>query len=88
MSDKELVQRAKEVMNDLSADNNMLEHEQAAYNCLRLFCERIEQTKSLVVIIKKLEMYVTESEMRKQTGVLITNKQALDIAKFVPLYHD
>ena len=33
-------------------------------------------------------MYVTESELRKQTGVLITNKQALDIAKFVPLYQD
>lgn len=88
MSNKELVQRAKEVMNDLSADNNMLEHEQAAYNCLRLFCERIEQTKNLREIIQKLEMYVTESELRKQNGVLITNKQALDIVKFVPLYHD
>jgi hypothetical protein len=88
MSNKELVQRSKEVMNDLSADNNMLEHEQAAYNCLRLFCERIEQTKNLTAIIQKLEMYVTESELRKQTGVLITNKQALDIVKYTPLYHD
>ena len=88
MTNKELVDLAKTAMEQLSAGNNMLEHEQTAYNCLRLFCERIEQTKNLTAIMQKLEMYVTESELRKQTGVLITNKQALDIAKFVPLYLD
>jgi len=88
MTNKELVDLAKTAMEQLSAGNNMLEHEQTAYNCLRLFCERIEQTKNLTAIMQKLEMYVTESELRKQTGVLITNKQALDIAKFVPLYQD
>jgi hypothetical protein len=88
MSNKELVELSKTAMEQLSAGNNMLEHEQTAYNCLRLFCERIEQTKNLVVIMQKLEMYVTESELRKQEGVLITNKQALDIAKYTPLYHD
>ena len=88
MTNKELVDLAKTAMEQLSAGNNMLEHEQTAYNCLRLFCERIEQTKNLTAIMQKLEMYVTEPEVRKQTGVLITNKQALDIAKFVPLYQD
>ena len=88
MTNNELVDVAKTAMEQLSAGNNMLEHEQTAYNCLRLFCERIEQTKNLTAIMQKLEMYVTESELRKQTGVLITNKQALDIAKFVPLYQD
>ena len=45
MTNKELVDLAKTAMEQLSAGNNMLEHEQTAYNCLRLFCERIEQTK-------------------------------------------
>ena len=88
MSNKELDETAKQAMKDLSAGNNMIEHEQTAYDWLRLFCERIEQTKNLTAIIQKLEMYVTESELRKQTGVLITNKQALDIVKYAPLYHD
>jgi hypothetical protein len=98
MTNKELVQRAKKVMNDLSADNNMLEHEQAAYNCLRLFCERIEQTKNIAAIVNGIKMQADENlsngqhendaNWGYQDGVLITNRQALDIAKYTPLYID
>jgi hypothetical protein len=84
MSNKELVETAKQVIDDLGG----LHGTKTACDCLRLFCERVEQTKNLVVIMQKLEMYVTESELRKQEGVLITNKQALDIVKYTPLYHD
>jgi hypothetical protein len=84
MSNKELVETAKQVIDDLGG----LHGTKTACDCLRLFCERIEQTKNLVVIMQKLEMYVTESELRKQEGVLITNKQALDIVKYTPTYID
>ena len=40
MTNNELIETAKQAMKDLSA-TNMLEHEQTAYNCLRLFCERL-----------------------------------------------
>jgi len=98
MSNKELVETAKQAMKDLSAGNNMLEHEQTAYNCLRLFCERVEQTKELQSVIGQIKAYANENiaagepetygDWHKQYGILISNKQALDIAKFVPLYHD
>jgi len=98
MTNKELVETAKQAMKDLSAGNNMLDYEQTAYNCLRLFCERIEQTKELQSFIGIIEHYANEnisagepenySDWNKNYGVLITNKQALDIARFVPLYQD
>jgi hypothetical protein len=98
MSNKELVELSKTAMEQLSAGNNMLEHEQAAYNCLRLFCERIEQTKELKQIIEILQVCANKNLMRGEEldqvswrdreGVLITNRQALDIAKYTPLYHD
>jgi len=45
MTDKELIETAKQAMKDLWELNQgrLLEHEQTAYNCLRLFCERLEQ---------------------------------------------
>ena len=98
MTNKELVDLAKTAMEQLSAGNNMLEHEQTAYNCLRLFCERIEQTKEIQSVIGQIKAYADENiaagkpetygDWYKQYGILISNKQALDIAKFVPLYQD
>jgi hypothetical protein len=98
MTNKELVELSKTAMEQLSAGNNMLEHEQTAYNCLRLFCERIEQTKELKQIIEILQVCANKNLMRGEEldqvswrdreGVLITNRQALDIAKYTPLYHD
>lgn len=38
---KEFIETAKQAMKDLSA-TNMLEHEQSAYNCLRLFIKKVE----------------------------------------------
>lgn len=98
MTNKKLVELAKTAMEQLSAGNNMLEHEQTAYNCLRLFCERIEQTKELKEIIDDLQTCAIanikygecedEASWNDQEGALLTNRQALDIAKFVPLYQD
>jgi hypothetical protein len=98
MTNKELVELSKTAMEQLSAGNNMLEHEQTAYNCLRLFCERIEQTKELKQIIEILQVCANKNLMRGEEldqvswrdreGVLITNRQALDIAKYAPLYID
>ena len=44
MTNRELIETAKQAMSDLlsTSQGKMLEHEQSAYNCLRLFCERIE----------------------------------------------
>ena len=44
MTNPELIETAKQAMSDLlsTSQGKMLEHEQSAYNCLRLFCERIE----------------------------------------------
>lgn len=46
MTNEELIETAKEAMKDLWEINHgrLLEHEQTAYNCLRLFCEK--STKS------------------------------------------
>jgi hypothetical protein len=98
MTNKELVELSKTAMEQLSAGNNMLEHEQTAYNCLRLFCERIEQTKELKQIIEILQVCANKNLMRGEEldqvswrdreGVLISNRQALDIAKYAPLYID
>lgn len=43
MTNKELIETAKEAMKDLWEINQgrLLEHEQTIYNCLRLFCERL-----------------------------------------------
>ena len=48
MTNSELIQTARQAMKDLSA-TNMLEHEQTAYNCLRLLCgvaEKYEELKA------------------------------------------
>lgn len=45
MTNKELIETAKQAMKDLWELNQgrLLEHEQTAYNCLRLFCERLPE---------------------------------------------
>lgn len=42
MSNNELIETARQAMKDLWDINQgrLLEHEQTAYNCLRLFCDR------------------------------------------------
>jgi hypothetical protein len=94
MSNKELVETAKQVIDDLGG----LHGTKTACDCLRLFCERIEQTKELKQIIEILQVCANKNLMRGEEldqvswrdreGVLITNRQALDIAKYTPLYHD
>ena len=46
MTDQELIQTTKQAMEDLWNSNNgkLLDYEQTAYNCLRLLCERLEET--------------------------------------------
>jgi hypothetical protein len=97
MTNKELVEKAKKAMPHLIAVNPTW-YEMDAYNCLRLFCERIEQTKELKQIIEILQVCANKNLMRGEEldqvswrdreGVLITNRQALDIAKYAPLYID
>jgi hypothetical protein len=98
MSNKELVEAAKQAMQYLCKPSIALKEKQAAYNCLRLFCERIEQTNCLKETITSIQSKATknlldgqgenDAHWGYQEGVLLTNKQALDIAKFVPLYQD
>lgn len=49
MTNKELIETARQAMEDLWEINQgrLLEHEQTAYNCLRLFCERLEASEDL-----------------------------------------
>lgn len=94
MSNKELVEIAKQVIEDLRGTYGT----KTACDCLRLFCERIEQTKELQEVITNIQAIANENlsdgqgendaNWGYQEGVIITNKQALDIAKFVPLYRD
>lgn len=64
MSNKELIETARQAMKDLSA-TNMLEHEQTAYNCLRLFCEKAEKAEAL---IRVLDASKTEHELPNDYG--------------------
>lgn len=94
MSNKELVETAKQVIEDLTG----MYGTKTACECLRLFCERIEQTKEILTTVNSIKMQADENisageaeaftDWHKLVGVLITNRQALDIAKFVPLYQD
>ena len=45
MTDQELIQTAKQAMEDLWNSNNgkLMDYEQSAYNCLRLLCEKVEE---------------------------------------------
>jgi hypothetical protein len=94
MSNKELVETAKQVIDDLGG----LHGTKTACDCLRLFCERIEQTKEIAATVNSIKVQANENieageaelftDWYKLVGVLITNRQALDIAKYTPLYHE
>lgn len=49
MTDQELIQTAKQAMEDLWNSNNgkLMDYEQSAYNCLRLLCIRLEEVTSI-----------------------------------------
>ncbi len=64
MKNKELIETARQAMKDLIA-TNMLEHEQTAYNCLRLFCEKAEKAEAL---IRVLDASKTEHELPNNYG--------------------
>lgn len=91
MTNPELIETAKDAMKDLWEINQgrLLEHEQTAYNCLRLFCARIEKIQAIESMVKgikaeadhNVEMYqeFDAADWGHQEGVLITNKNAIDI---------
>lgn len=91
MTNKELIETAKEAMKDLFELNQgrLLEHEQTAYNCLRLFCIRLEKTESILALCEamrteaehNISMYQESdaADWGHQEGVLITNQNAIDI---------
>ena len=64
MTNKELIETAKQAMKDLSAAN-MLEHEQTAYNCLHLLCEKAEKAEAL---IRLFDASKTEHELPNDYG--------------------
>jgi len=92
MTNKELVEISKQAINDLRGTYGT----NTACECLRLFCERVERTKEIVDLINQISSVATnnikggekenDGDWYKQTGVLLSNKEALDIAKFIPLY--
>ena len=57
MTNKELIETAKDAMKDMWDVNHgkLLQHEQAAYNCLRLFCDRVQDDSSPFkkILVKK-----------------------------------
>jgi hypothetical protein len=88
MTNRELIETARQAMKDLSAEN-MLEHEQTAYNCLRLLCNRLDKIEIMRPVIEDMRedasMHISDGQAPHdcswgyQEGVLIQNKQALDI---------
>lgn len=88
MKNSELVELARQAMKDLSA-SNMLEHEQTAYNCLRLLCDRLDRIEIMRPVIEDMRddasTNISNGEAPHdcswgyQEGVLIQNKHALDI---------
>lgn len=76
-------------MQDLSSSDNMIEHEQSAYNCLRLFCERFEKIEALQELLESMKAdavrHIEEGQKPEdcswgyEEGVLIRNQDALDI---------
>ena len=88
MTNIELIEMATQAMKDLSA-TNMLEHEQAAYNCLRLLCGRLDKIEIMRPSIEDMREDASTNISDGQSphdcawlyeeGVLIQNKHALDI---------
>lgn len=92
MSNEELIAQSRQAMNDLWHLNSgkLLEHEQAAYNCLRRLCDRLDRIEIVRPIIEDMRDDASEhiSEYGQaphscswgdEEGVLIQNKQALEI---------
>lgn len=73
MTNKELIETAKQAMKDLLATSGgkMLEHEQTAYNCLRLFCELlpVEPTEPVIDLYGNLEYTDAYYEMFKKKEI-------------------
>jgi len=69
MTNQELIETAKQAMKDLvsTSDGKMLEHEQSAYNCLRLLCERVESQECEVACG---ENYCDENGCTKRKRIL------------------
>lgn len=88
MTNEQLIEQAKEAMKQLSA-SPMLEHEQSAYNCLRLFCKRLEKIQLIHKLVEDNKecatfniQYMQEPEAADwghQEGVLMTNAEAIKI---------
>lgn len=88
MTNKELIETARQAMKDLSA-TNMLEHERTAYNCLRLLCGRLDRIERMRPVIEDVMEDASRHILEGQSphdcswgdeeGVLIQNKHALDI---------
>jgi hypothetical protein len=88
MTNNELIKTATQAMKDLSAAN-MLEHEQTAYNCLRLLCARLDKIEIMRPVIEDMREsasgHISDGQAPHdcswgyQEGVLIQNKHALDI---------
>ena len=89
MENKELIKTAKQAMEDLlsMSKGKMLEHEQSAYNCLRLFCERLSVTESIRDIWKGVPeqckwratdeegyVWLYEEKPEQTNGVIWTSK--------------
>lgn len=92
MSNEELIAKSRQAMNDLWHLNSgkLMEHEQAAYNCLRRLCDRLDRIEIVRPIIEDMREDASEnlSEYGQeehscyweyQEGVLIQNKRALEI---------
>lgn len=87
MSNEELIAQSRQAMNDLWHLNSgkLLEHEQAAYNCLRRLCDRLDRIEIVRPIIEDMRDDASEhiSEYGQaphscswgdEEGVLIQNK--------------
>ncbi len=91
MTNKELIECSRQAMNDLwhLSGGKLMEHEQTAYNCLRLLCNRLDKIEIMRAVIEDMREDASENISEGQAphgcswgyeeGVLIQNKHALYI---------
>jgi len=91
MKNTELIELSRQAMNNLWHLNGgkLLEHEQTAYNCLRLLCNRLDKIEIVRQLLKICREDASTNISDGQAphdcswgyeeGVLIQNKHALDI---------
>lgn len=87
MTNNELIETAKETMKDIWELNQgrLLRHEQTAYNCLRLFCERLEEMdKHAEKEAKAYASWLSNTVIRGRTASKLWDDYKAEIGPIIP----